>query len=110
MEPTGIEPVTSCLQIGTADQLDRLVFRRLREIRARARRRGYGGIRLGLGSRTGLLPNRQKPLPQAGPVRHHYPSSSWATAWCPIVVVLAFGAMIPRVVKSRDVDRPSRIA
>jgi hypothetical protein len=44
MEPTGIEPVTSCLQSGTADPLWGLISRGLREIRVHALRRGYGWI------------------------------------------------------------------
>jgi hypothetical protein len=45
MEPTGIEPVTSCLQSDTAHPLYGPQFRRLRGIAAPARPRGYGGIR-----------------------------------------------------------------
>jgi hypothetical protein len=45
MEPTGIEPVTSCLQNDTADRLYGLIFRRVCGIAARAPPRGYGGIR-----------------------------------------------------------------
>jgi hypothetical protein len=45
MEPTGIEPVTSCLQNDTADLPYGPIFLRLCEIATLAPRRGYGGIR-----------------------------------------------------------------
>jgi hypothetical protein len=46
MEPTGIEPVTSCLQSGTADLLYGPMSRRVRGIVAPVPSRGYGGTRL----------------------------------------------------------------
>jgi hypothetical protein len=59
MEPTGIEPVTSCLQNGTAEAPNCTVFGAFSAILA-ARpswdAAGLGAIGLGLGSRTGLLP------------------------------------------------------
>ena len=45
MEPTGIEPVTSCLQNDTANLPYGPIFLRLCEIATLAPRRGYGGIR-----------------------------------------------------------------
>ena len=45
VEPTGIEPVTSCLQNDTADPLYGLIFRRLCGSAAPGPLRGYGGIR-----------------------------------------------------------------
>jgi hypothetical protein len=45
MEPTGIEPVTSCLQSGTADLPYGLISGGLREIIANAPLLGYGWIR-----------------------------------------------------------------
>jgi hypothetical protein len=61
MEPTGIEPVTSCLQSDCADPLQSPISRQLMGILANSHdvdMAGLGAIRLGLGSGTGLLPKR----------------------------------------------------
>jgi hypothetical protein len=61
MEPTGIEPVTSCLQSGTPDPpggLDSLGFSGDPACSPLADTAGLGSIRLGLGSGIGLLPKR----------------------------------------------------
>jgi hypothetical protein len=44
MEPTGIEPVTSCLQSDCADTLNGLISGRLSKIPPLGPWRGYGGI------------------------------------------------------------------
>jgi hypothetical protein len=44
MEPTGIEPVTSCLQSDCADTLNGLISARLSKIPPLGPWRGYGGI------------------------------------------------------------------
>jgi hypothetical protein len=61
MEPTGIEPVTSCLQSDTTDPLYGPIFRRVcRDCGPGGTRdtAGLGSISLDLGSGIGLLPKR----------------------------------------------------
>jgi hypothetical protein len=79
MEPTGIEPVTSCLQNDRAVPLYGPISRRLRRIATRAERGGYGGTRhdwAGFGQRTGAAA-QLIPHPSWGTS----PRSVWGTVW-----------------------------